>query len=820
MSVDHTQTVLSALTQPVVIARVTDGHLLFANDAFSRLIGVSREQLIGKSSLSQSIGSADYQKILRQIETEDTVHELEMEIARQDKEKISVMLSCRSITYDDTPAILISMVDTTSRRENERLLEQRAREMEAVSQVSTFASSILDTDKLLQTMVDLTQDRFGLYHAHVYLLNKRQNMLNLAAGSGEVGRRMVDAKQAIPLATEQSLVAMAARTRQGVIENDVRANPTFLPNALLPNTKAEMAVPMMVGEVLLGVLDVQSDELDYFNQESIHIYTTLAAQLGVAIQNARSFGRAQKSLTETRALLQITNETGNLLEVDKMLTSVLNQVLATTKFEAGLVSIYNPQRDDLDLLVNELPQMMFESIQEGGLKGSLCDLVYRGQKPIVVTDLMQEAPVDVTGLVNLGYQSYQGVPLRSGDEVLGTLCIFCSESLTLEEANTDFLLAVGQQVGAAIRNAQAFERSQAALADAKLSQEALELRTRELDELTRRLTREGWEDFLENEPDEDLRFLFDGESIHGAENLSEETAVSLDADAPIVQPIAVRGVPIGKMAIVPEEDTGEVEEVVGAVMQQLAAHIENLRLTDQVQSALAQTESLYTGSERIVLSSTEADVLDALINSTQLRTLDRANIFLFDQPVEDGVPRDVAVAAIWENEGVPRMVAVGTRFAVEQVPFMNLLTPDQAMIISDIREDDRIDPATQQILEGFGMMSFVLFPMVVGSQWLGIVSGQSSRPLHMNEVQRRQTSSLVNQAAVVLQTTILFRQEQARAHREQLLREITTKVRSSVDVDTVMRTAVMEIGRSLGRRAFIELGGNRVENSQDLSGAS
>lgn len=90
----------------------------------------------------------------------------------------------------------------------------------------------------------------------------------------------------------------------------------------------------------------------------------------------------------------------------------------------------------------------------------------------------------------------------------------------------------------------------------------------------------------------------------------------------------------------------------------------------------------------------------------------------------------------------------------------------------------------------------------------------------MDDVQIRRINSLVKQAAVVLQTTILFRQEQSRARREQLLREITTKVRSSVDVDTVMRTAVAEIGRTLGRRAFIELGNDEPENAQELNGAS
>jgi GAF domain-containing protein len=180
----------------------------------------------------------------------------------------------------------------------------------------------------------------------------------------------------------------------------------------------------------------------------------------------------------------------------------------------------------------------------------------------------------------------------------------------------------------------------------------------------------------------------------------------------------------------------------------------------------------------------------------------------------------VTIVAQWENEGVPNMVPVGARFPVEQVPFLSTITPDEALIVSDIRLDSRVDTQTQQILEGFGMRSFVLYPLVAGNQWLGLVAGQSSEPLYAEDVQVRRASSLVGQAAVVIQTTILFRQEQARARREQMLRAIATKVRSSTDVDSIMRTAVTEIGRTLGRRTFIRLNDGQLTAVSEENGVA
>lgn len=191
--------------------------------------------------------------------------------------------------------------------ESQRLLAQvqkRAAEMETVAQVGTAVTGNLDTTQLLQEVVNLTKARFGLYHAHVYLLNEARDTLVLAAGAGAAGQTMVAEGRRIPLGQEQSLVARAARLRQGVIVNDVQAEPGFLPHPLLPDTCAELAVPLIVGDVVLGVLDVQSDQVDYFSQEEIHTYTTLATQVAAALQNAQQFEQTQLALADLRILQQ------------------------------------------------------------------------------------------------------------------------------------------------------------------------------------------------------------------------------------------------------------------------------------------------------------------------------------------------------------------------------------------------------------------------------------------------------------------------------------------------------------------------------------
>ncbi len=231
--------------------------------------------------------------------------------------------------------------------ENLRLSEQnekRAHELETVAEVSSTTSTVLDPDRLLQAVVDLTQERFGIYHDHIYLMNNAERNLRLAVGAGEIGRRMVAAEHNIPLDTEKSLVAMAARDRQAVIVNDVRKDPDFMANPLLPETRSEMAIPMIVGETLLGVFDVQSDKVNHFSDEDAHIYSTLASQVGIALQNARLYAEQAATVTQLRELDRL--KSSFLANMSHELRTPLNSILGFT--DVMLEQLDGPLTENMD----------------------------------------------------------------------------------------------------------------------------------------------------------------------------------------------------------------------------------------------------------------------------------------------------------------------------------------------------------------------------------------------------------------------------------------------------------------------------------------
>jgi PAS domain S-box-containing protein len=190
----------------------------------------------------------------------------------------------------------------------EQRVADRTKALSSVAEISATASTILDPNKFLQQIVDLSKERFNFYHSHIYLLNEAGDTLALASGAGEPGRKMVAEEHSIPLDSERSLVARAARERKGVIVNDVTREPDFLPNPLLPNTRSELAAPMMVGDQVIGVFDVQSDVVGRFTDADIAVQTTLASQVASAVQNARLFAQAELARQEAQLLVKYAPE--------------------------------------------------------------------------------------------------------------------------------------------------------------------------------------------------------------------------------------------------------------------------------------------------------------------------------------------------------------------------------------------------------------------------------------------------------------------------------------------------------------------------------
>lgn len=266
--------------------------------------------------------------------------------------------------------------------ENARLLEQtqkRAVELETVARVSTATSTILDKDKLLQGVVELTKRSFNLYHAHIYLLDEEKRVLALAAGSGDAGSQMVQEGWRISLDEPRSIVARSARERRGIIVHDVRKETGFLPNRLLPATRSELAVPMISGNRLLGVLDVQANVVNYFTQDDVRIQSALAGQVATALQNATLYQEQLETAEKLREFDRLKSEF--LASMSHELRTPLNSIIgfADVLLEGIDGELNERMREDVQLIRNSgqhLRELIGDILDMSKIEAGMMELRY------------------------------------------------------------------------------------------------------------------------------------------------------------------------------------------------------------------------------------------------------------------------------------------------------------------------------------------------------------------------------------------------------------------------------------------------------------
>ena len=188
-------------------------------------------------------------------------------------------------------------------KERTATLELRAAQLETISNTARTVAAIQDLNTLLPEITRLVSERFGFYHAGIFLVDETRDFAVLLASNSEGGRRMLERQHSLPLDIN-SIVGHVISLGEPRIALDVGSDSVFFNNPDLPTTRSEMAIPLRVGGHVIGALDVQSTEKNAFTQDDIRILAILADQIAIAIENARLFGEAKIALSTAEATFE------------------------------------------------------------------------------------------------------------------------------------------------------------------------------------------------------------------------------------------------------------------------------------------------------------------------------------------------------------------------------------------------------------------------------------------------------------------------------------------------------------------------------------
>jgi GAF domain-containing protein/HAMP domain-containing protein len=183
---------------------------------------------------------------------------------------------------------------------NERAAH-RAAQFQAIAEVSRAITSVRDLNSLLPQITTFVSEQFGFYHTGIFLNDEANEYAVFSAANSEGGKRMIQRKHRLEIG-KVGIVGYVTGTGKPRIALDTGADAVFFNNPDLPSTRSEMALPLRIGEKVIGALDVQSTEPNAFTEEDVDNLTILADLISIAIENTRLFESTRKSLLEAETV--------------------------------------------------------------------------------------------------------------------------------------------------------------------------------------------------------------------------------------------------------------------------------------------------------------------------------------------------------------------------------------------------------------------------------------------------------------------------------------------------------------------------------------
>ena len=369
-----------------------------------------------------------------------------------------------ALTFNTMTAQLRDLIDTLEQR-----VADRTRALATSTEVSRRLSTILDQEQLVAQVVEQVRTAFDYYHVHIYLFDDDNETLVMVGGTGEAGRAMLAAGH--KLAAGQGLVGRAGATNATIFVADVATEPAWLPNPLLPQTRAEAAVPIAVGQRVLGVLDVQHNRLNALQQQDLDLLQGIANQVAVALRNAQLFSQVQAQSQELLLINRVVSAVAASLDLQQSLQIIATELAHALNVEQIGIALLDPDGHSLTVVAEHLGQtgvtsaLGFVIPVEGN---SLTEQVLATREPVIAPDAQHNpltAPVhDI--MRQRQVQTLVILPMIAGDAVIGTVGI--------DSLQAEYVFSAGQlrlaetiifQAAAAVQNARLFEQTQAALAE-------------------------------------------------------------------------------------------------------------------------------------------------------------------------------------------------------------------------------------------------------------------------------------------------------------------------------------------------------------------
>lgn len=306
--------------------------------------------------------------------------------------------------------------------------------------------STFDLDEVLQRILAIAHDYFHLRNVAIALLDKPTQELYIRSQIG-----WDEGQDKIRLPVGQGITGAAALKKQPVYSPDVEQDGRYFCSA--KSTRSELAIPLMVRDEVVGVLDCQSDRVNHFDDETIDLLTLFSNQASIALQNARLYSLEQQRARQLQAINAIAQQTTAVLELEELLRRVCE--LIRDAFRVSHVSLF--LREENDLVLRAHQGSLTPRIPQGGrfpASNEPWASILLGGRTVMEADLRAAT----TTKFFAESASRIRIPLVSFGQTLGVLALDSSLPDAFRDGDLQSLESVADICATAIQNANYVER--------------------------------------------------------------------------------------------------------------------------------------------------------------------------------------------------------------------------------------------------------------------------------------------------------------------------------------------------------------------------
>ncbi len=329
-------------------------------------------------------------------------------------------------------------------------LSQLSLTMEAINSLSTSISG----EGTLARLITQIRDRFGLYHISIFLLDEQKKNLNLEAASGEAGTKMKLRGSKIETGSP-SLLIQAVTTNKYYLVSDTKTDPLYTNNPLLPETTAELIIPMESNGVVIGVMDIYSKDLTPFFVDDIAIFEIIANELGFAFSVSNSIKMNSERLRKSQVFYEITSSVTASTEMSRALQATSDNLFKA--IPQSQISIFMLDSED-SLYIRT--STGYENIDTSSIrvkKGEgVVGIVAKTLHPIRINETQGDSRFIA---IDKEIRSEIAVPITFQDRLMGVINVESKQPQAFDENDFDILITLGKSLGAILSSVQLLEET-------------------------------------------------------------------------------------------------------------------------------------------------------------------------------------------------------------------------------------------------------------------------------------------------------------------------------------------------------------------------